>query len=95
MTTIYKGDDTDAFDSTKITIKLKGADSIQISKAIFRCGNIQKSYTRPVFPLVVNFTSQETERMWDENECYLQIFDTKGRRQTCRGDLTIRTQATE
>ena len=52
MTTIYRGDDTDAFDDTKITIKLKGADDIQISKAIFRCGNVQKSYTRPVFPLV-------------------------------------------
>ena len=95
MTTIYKGDDTNAFDSNKITINLKGAEGIQISKAIFRCGNIQKTYTRPIFPLDVIFTSNETSRMWDENECYLQIFDTKGRRQTCIGNLTIRTKATE
>ena len=42
MITIYRGDDTDAFGKNYITVYLNGAEGIDISKAIFRCGNIKK-----------------------------------------------------
>ena len=93
MTTIYRGDDTDAFGKTYMTIYLNGAEGKTISKAIFRCGNIQKSYTRPTFPIVVNFSAKETEQLYNENECYLQVFDIKGRRRTCKGELVLTTQS--
>lgn len=93
MTTIYRGDDTDAFGKTCMTIYLNGAEGKTISKAIFRCGSIQKSYTRPTFPLVVNFSAQETAQLYNENECYLQVFDSKGRRKTCIGELVLTTQS--
>jgi hypothetical protein len=93
MTTIYRGDDTDAFGNTFITIYLNGAEGKEISKAIFRCGDIQKSYTRPTFPIRVNFSAQETAKLYKENECYLQVFDRKGRRKTCKGELVIPTKS--
>lgn len=91
MTTIYRGDDTGAFDKNFITITLKGLEGKIISKAIFQCGPIQKVYTRPQFPIVVNFSSTESERMYEDADCYLQVFDEKGRRITSASTLKVKT----
>lgn len=89
MTSIYKGDDTDAFNDNFLIINLKGSEGYIISKVIFQCGNIQKVYTRPQFPIYVNFSHAESERLFQESTCYLQVFDEKGRRKTCEGSLSF------
>lgn len=93
MTTIYKGDDTNAFGQDFIKIDLTGAEGYTISKVIFQCGPIQKVYTRPQFPIYVNFTHNESSRLYQESVCYLQVFDEKGRRQTCEGTLSFTAKA--
>lgn len=89
MATMFKGDDTGAFGQNFIKIDFKNADQYTISKCIFQCGPIQKVYTRPQFPIYVNFTHEESKRLYQNSECYLQVFDEKGLRQTCTGTLTF------
>lgn len=92
MTTIYKGDDTNAFGQNFIKIDLVNASGYTISKVIFQCGPIQKVFIRPQFPIYVNFSHVESQRLYQLSECYLQVFDEKGLRQTCKGTLTFTAQ---
>jgi len=93
MTAIYKGDDTAAFGQDFIIINCSGLEGQTISKAIFQCGPIQKIYTRPQFPIRVNFTHEESKKLYQNSECYLQVFDENGLRQTCEGMLPFTAQA--
>lgn len=92
MTAIYKTDDTAAFGNSFITINLENPLGYTISKAIFVCGCIQKSFENPVFPIVINFSSQETASFSSTNTCYLVVFDELGRQRTCKGTLTFKAQ---
>ena len=91
MATIYKGDDTSAFGQNFIKINLSGLEGKYISKAIFQCGTVQLVFNRPQFPIYVNFTSEESSQLYEDAECYLQVFDEKGRRQTCGTILKFKT----
>lgn len=91
MATIYKGDDTSAFGKNFIKIYLKGMDDYIISKAIFQCGTVQLTFNRPQFPIFINFNSEETSQLYEDAECYLQVFDEKGRRYTFNTTLTFTT----
>lgn len=93
MTTIYKGDDTNAFDQNFIKIDIENESEYPISKVVFQCGPVQKVYTNPAFPIYVNFTHTESERLYQDSKCYLQVFDSKGRRQTCEGTLSFTAKA--
>ena len=89
MTTMYKGDDTNAFDQNFIKIDIENSGNYEISKLVFQCGPVQKVYTNPTFPIYVNFTHTESLRLYQDSTCYLQVFDNKGRRQTCEGTLNF------
>lgn len=91
MTVIYKGDDTQAFGKDFIKIDLKGLEGKTISKAIFQCGTVQKVFNRPLFPIYVNFTSEESSQLYEDAVCYFQVFDEKGRRLTSNSTLTFTT----
>ena len=94
MTTIYKGDDTNAFGQNFIKInRPQNSDGYTISKVVFQCGPIQKVYVRPTFPIYVNFSSEESKRLPSVAECYMQVFDEKGLRTTCNGTLTFTAKA--
>ena len=93
MVTIYKGDDTNAFGNNLIQINLDGADGLTISKVIFQCGTLQKTYVRPKFPIFIDFSSDETKRLDEDSVCYLQVFDEKGRRQTCETTLSFKAKS--
>ena len=90
---MYKGDDTGAFDQTFIRIDIKNPTDAKITKVIFQCGPIQKVYTNPTFPIKVNFNHNESSRLYQDSVCYLQVFDSKGRRQTCEGTLNFTAKA--
>ena len=88
MTEIFKGDDTNAFGQNFIKInRPHNSEAYTISKVIFQCGPIQKVYTRPTFPIYVNFTHTESKKLQTISECFLQVFDEHGLRTTCTGSL--------
>lgn len=91
---IYKGDDTSSFGNDFITIDLENPLGYTISKAVFVCGCIQKTFEEPEFPLIVNFDSQETEKLklGNQNVCFLVVYDSQGRQKTCQGTLTFGAQ---
>lgn len=90
--TIYKGDDTGAFGNTFIIINLDNPLGYTVSKAIFVCGCIIKIFNNPVFPLPINLSSEETEKLRSSNVCYLIVYDGQGRQKTCKGTLTFNAQ---
>lgn len=92
MTTIFKGDNTGAFGNQFIKISLENPLELVISKAVFVCGCIKKEFENPTFPLVVNFSSEETQKLRPLNICYLVVFDENGKQQTCTGSLTFNAQ---
>lgn len=91
MSLLYRGDDTDAFEQEFITIELDEAPE-GIKKAEFRCGSVLKVYENPTFPLSVALSSEETMLLKQENECFLAIYDSLGRKRTCEGTLSFGTQ---
>ena len=94
MTTLYKGDDTNAFGEHFIRInRPTNTDEYVITKVIFQCGPIQKVYRNPVFPIYVDFNSAESRKLSQTSECYLQVFDEKGLKKTCNGSLVFTAKA--
>ena len=94
MTTIYKGDDTNAFGQHFIRIhRPTNMDDYTISKVIFQCGPIQKVFSKPVFPIYVDFSAAESKKLNQNSVCYLQVFDERGLRQTCHGTLEFTAKA--
>ena len=89
--TLYRGDDTNAFGAEFITIELEDAPE-GISKAEFRCGTILKIFENPTFPLSVALNSSESMQLRQQNECYLAIYDSEGRKRTCEGSVCFETQ---
>lgn len=90
--TIFRGDNTSAFGTTFITINIRNPYGLEISKALFRCGELVKEFENPVFPLYVNFTEEETKQLAFNNVCYLAVWDTMGRKRTCEGHLKFKTK---
>lgn len=91
--TLYRGDDTNAFNCKFLTINLMNANGLSISKAEFRCGAIIKTFENPTFPISVSLNSEETQKLWVTNTCSLAIYDELGRKKTCEGTITIPTRA--
>ena len=89
---IYKGDNTGAFGNNFITINLDNPLGYTVSKAIFVCGCIQKTFENPIFPLIINLNSEETANLRSVNTCYLVVFDSNGLQKTCKGTLTFKAQ---
>lgn len=93
MTTLYRGDDTDAFGSSFITIELESELTVTISRAVFQCGSIKKVFDDPIFPLSIELTAQETKSLSVNNVCYLAVWDNEGKKRTCQGSLQFSTQS--
>lgn len=91
MPNIYRGDDTEAFGGSFITITLVNGEEITITKAVFRCGIIIKEFENPVFPLTISLSRKETLELKDENECFLAVYDSNGLKRTCEGSLKFNT----
>lgn len=88
---IYKGDDTDAFDFGFLTINLEDASNYVITKAEIKIGTIKKTINDPIFPLKISLNRNETEKLNEQNNmCFMAIYDTKGRKYTCSGHLSFK-----
>lgn len=74
--TIRKGDDTDAFGFAWLTVNLENPQGFEITKAEIRIGTIKKIFNNPVFPLSISLNRLETEKLNEQNMCYMAIYDT-------------------
>lgn len=88
---IYKGDDTGAFGNTFIRINIKNPEGKEITKAQFvvngGCPYLEP-VENPVFPMDINFTSEQTEKMCSSNTGKLIVWDSNNLRSTCKGSIT-------
>ena len=91
--TLYRGDDTDAFGSSFITINLATTLDVAISKAIFQCGTVKKVFENPIFPLSIELSALETRTLPANNTCYLAVWDENNKKRTCEGNLVFSTQS--
>ena len=92
---IYQGDDTGAFENTFLIINVstKGGSPLpKFSKAELKVGGVCKTFLNPEFPLRVNFDSEETLKFNIKNTAYLAVWDSKGRKRTCKGSLTFNSE---
>ena len=90
---IFKGDDTAAFGGNFLTIKVLNPQLFKISKLIFSVngGIIQKPFKGEDYDyfqaeeriLIVNFTSQETQKLSASNIGNLIAYDEHGLQETC------------
>ena len=91
MGDFYQSDNTGAFGNQFITIDLvENPLNIQITKAEFIVGCLCKSYTNPVFPLRINFTPEELQKLSYVNVGYLKVYDHKGRPLMADGSVTFK-----
>ncbi len=86
---LYRGDDTLAFGGNFIRIDIENNTQFNIIKAEWKCGVIKKVFNNPQFPLMINLTSDESEKLNTQNTCYLAVYDDLGRKKTCEGSLTF------
>ena len=90
MATIWKNDDTGAFGGNFITIRAKIPEGQTVSKAKFKVGDLPvMTFENPEFPIVVNLTPAQTRQLKQQNTCYLAVYDSAGRKATCRGSITF------
>jgi hypothetical protein len=88
-----RGDNTQAFGGSFLLINLVNETGQDISKAVWKCGAVVKTYMNPVFPLDVNLTSEESRKLDPSNVCYLAVWDMEGRKKTCQGKLVFTTDS--
>lgn len=82
----FKGNDTRAFGKHYLKINLiKTEDEGEVSRVDFVVGCITKTFKNPKFPLIVDFSSEETQHLNFNNIGYLVAYDTQGRPEQCQG----------
>lgn len=88
---VRKGDDTNAFGFTFLTIDLKDSQNYNISKAEVRIGVLTKTFENPIFPFDISLTKEETSMLSEcGNQCYMAVYDEHGRKYTCEGTLSFK-----
>ena len=93
--TIYQGDNTAAFGGNFLTISISSETGIvpTITRAELKIGCITKTFENPVFPMTINLTEEETQRLQSQNTAYLAVWDASGRKKTCQGQITFPASA--
>lgn len=94
--TLYQGDNTAAFSGNFLTINLSVAEGLEppvISRAELKIGCICKNFSNPVFPLTVNLSEEETAKLQTQNTAYMAVWDSEGRKKTCKGSITFNAQS--
>lgn len=96
---LIKGDDSQAFGQNLLRITLSDPDGLLNNHRISRCeirfsGCVAKVFENPVFPLIVNLTSEESERLSvGNNTAVMAVWDEDGRKLTPEGGQIIKIGA--
>lgn len=87
---ITQGDSTSAFGMSFLEVNLENIVGKTVSKIIFVCGSVKIEYENPVFPLTVNLTSEQSEKLrCGKNTAYLIAYDENNQPTTCEGSITF------
>ena len=93
MMKYFKGDDYDAFGQEWALVEVDIPEDWVVTKAKLKVGNLpEMTFYNPVFPFPVSLNSYQTSNLKDINECYLAIYDDKGRKLTMEGSWTFRAE---
>lgn len=91
--TIYKGDDTDAFNQEFLKVNVIVPQDWTITKAELKIAQLPPIvYNDPVFPWFVKLNSVQTRKLRETNECHLAIYDVRGRKQTLEGSVAFKAK---
>lgn len=92
---LVRGDDSQAFGQNLIRITLSDPDNLldghSISKCVIRFNeSVTKTFLNPVFPLLVNLTSEESSNLTDgDNTARMAIWDENNQKLTAEGGQII------
>lgn len=96
---LISGDDSRAFGQNLLRITLSDPDGLLNNHSISRCeirfcGCVTKVFENPVFPLIVNLTSEESEKLSvGNNTAVMAVWDEDGRKLTPDGGQIIKIGA--
>ena len=94
-TNLIKGDDSQAFGQNLIRITLNDPDGLLNNHSISKCeirfnGCLSITIDKPVFPLLVNLTSEQSKKLTvGNNTAALAIWDELGRKLTAEGGKIV------
>ena len=90
---ITKGDDLQAFNGEpiKVTIINPTDEPIKVAYAVINNGAIVKEFPDPEDVIYVKLDSIDTNKLGYQNSMKLIVLDSKGRKRTCKGELTFET----
>lgn len=87
---ITQGDSTSAFGNNFLEVNLENIEGKTVSKVVFVCGSLNIEYENPVFPLMINLTSEQTSELkCGKNTAYLIAYDENNQPKTCEGSITF------
>ena len=94
-TNLIKGDDSQAFGQNLLRITLSDPDGLLVNHSISKCeirfnGCVTKTFENPQFPLVINLTSEESNKLSvGKNTAVMAVWDEDGRKLTPEGGQII------
>ena len=90
---VYKGDDTDAFNQEFLTVNVTVPPDWTITKAELKIAQLPLIiYNDPVFPWKVKLSAIQTKKLKETNECRLAVYDARGRKQTLEGSVAFKAK---
>lgn len=81
MVSIFKGDTA----YNLIEIELDNPTNFEVYKVIVQCGEIQKVFIEPEWPLIVSLTKEETAKLDYDNFVYMAVENKNGDKLTPDG----------
>ena len=94
-TNLIRGDDSRAFGQNLLRINLLDPDGLLEHHSISRCeirfsGCLTKTYDHPKFPLIINLTSEESNKLSvGDNFAVMAVWDEDGQKLTPEGGQII------
>ena len=92
---LIKGDDSHAFGQNLLRINLRDEEGLLNDHTISKCeirfsGCVTKVIENPVFPLIINLTSEESQKLSvGNNTAVMAVWDEDGRKLTAEGGQII------
>lgn len=98
-TDLIKGDDSQAFGQNLLRITLSDPDGLLDRHSISKCeirfnGCVTKTFLNPEFPLIINLTSEESNKLSvGNNTAVMAVWDEEGHKVTPAGGQIIKIGA--
>ena len=92
---LIRGDSSTAFGQNLLRINLSDPDGLLVGHSISKCeirfnGCVTKIIENPVFPLIINLTSEESDKLSvGKNTAVMAVWDENGQKLTAKGGQII------